>query len=96
MQITLINGYYIDVDDLNYTLKQEYVGKDKDGNSKVSTRVIGYYGKLEHAVDSFLKRNQTSVLGQKSVSMKEYVKSIEQINKDAVRAITSVWERIGV
>ena len=90
MKIELTNGYYIEIDELNHTLKQEYVGKDKDRNSKVSVRVIGYYGKLEHAVDRFVSCNQIGIIGQKSVSMKDYVKMVEDINKKAVNDIMSV------
>ena len=31
MQIILMNGYYIEIDPLNYTLKQKYKGTKKDG-----------------------------------------------------------------
>lgn len=93
MQITLTNGYYIEIDELNHTLKQEYVGKDKDGNSKVAVRVVGYYGKLEHAIKRFLQCNQIGIIGQKSVSMKEYVKMVEDINKKAVNDIMSVLSK---
>lgn len=93
MQITLINGYFIDIDEMNYTLRQEFVGKDKNGNSKVSVRTVGYYGKLEHAIEGFVKRNQIGEFGKKSVSLKEYVKIIEDINKKAVNDIMSVLDK---
>lgn len=36
LKIELINGYYIEVDELNHTLKQRYTGKTKDGQKKRS------------------------------------------------------------
>lgn len=35
--IKLINGYYIEIDPLNYTLRQEYIGKTKEGKEKKGT-----------------------------------------------------------
>lgn len=32
--INLTNGYFIEIDDLNYTLKQRYKGKTKDGEER--------------------------------------------------------------
>ena len=32
--IELINGYFIEVDELNHTLKQRYQGETKDGEKK--------------------------------------------------------------
>ena len=63
MKIELINGYYIEVDALNYTLRQKYEGKTKDGQPKESDRLIGYYGKFEEAIHSFLKRHQMDFIG---------------------------------
>lgn len=95
MQISLANGYYIDVDEFNYTLKRKYAGKSKDGEEKECVKVIGYYGSLKNAVEGFIKHNQIDAMAYTSLNMREYVKIVDQINKDAVRAITSVLEQIG-
>lgn len=38
--IELINGYFIEVDELNHTLKQRYQGETKDGEKKPAERII--------------------------------------------------------
>lgn len=43
VKIELINDYYIEVDELNHTLKQRYMGKNKDGVEKECERIIGYF-----------------------------------------------------
>ena len=91
MKIELINGYYIEVDALNYTLKQRYIGETKDGQPKDSVRVIGYYGKFEEAIHSFLKRNQLDCMADMSMDLDTYVKSIAECNSNAVQAIQKAW-----
>lgn len=95
MEINLANGYYIEIDEFNHTLKRKYAGKTKDGEEKECVKVIGYYGSLKNAVEGFIKHNQIDSMAYTSLNMREYVKIVDQINKDAVRAITSVWEQIG-
>lgn len=91
-KIELTNGYYIDVDDLNNTLKQRYDGKTKDGEIRGAERVIGYYGKIENAIMAYLEHNQNDLLGDAGISIDEYVKQIDKINKESVRAIKRLIE----
>ena len=95
MKIELINGYYIEVDALNYTLKQRYIGETKDGQPKDSVRVIGYYGKFEEAIHSFLKRNQLDCMADMSMDLDTYVKSIAECNLKAVQALQKAWSECG-
>lgn len=93
MKVILTNGYYIEIDGLNHTLKQKYIAERKDGKSKYETeKVCGYYNNLAGAVEKFIKLNQIDLMAQESLEMKEYVKSIEEINKASVKAIKSVLE----
>ena len=59
MIIKLSNGYYIEVDNLNHTLKQTYIGKTKDGKTKECEKVIGYFSSLDNALQRYLIHNQT-------------------------------------
>lgn len=90
--IKLTNGYYIEIDPLNYTLRQEYVGKTKEGQEKKGIRTIGYFSNMKNAVDRFLKMNQVDELRDFSGDFKEYVKKVEEVNKTAVKAICEVLE----
>ena len=87
MQITLTNGYYIDVDERNYTLKQKYEGKTKEDELKVLERTCGYFGELDHAIAEFLKANQLDHGSELAMDMEEYAQFVSQVNKAAVDAI---------
>ena len=89
MQIKLTNGYYIEVEPLNFTLKQKYVS-NKTG--KEAERTFGYFRKLEEALDKFLRLNQIDVLSDMGMGMHDYVKKVEESNRMAVQAIKSVLE----
>lgn len=92
MQIQLINGYYIERDKRNYTLKQKYWGKTKDGGTKEAVKICGHHQNLESAIEDFLTINQVSEMSKLSLDLIEYARMIEESNRNAVRAIQSVIE----
>lgn len=85
--IELTNGYYIEIDELNYTLKQEYNGLTKDGFLRQGVRTRGYFGNLEQALKKFVKLNQINCTDDEILDLNSYVRRIEESNKDAVYAI---------
>ena len=87
MKINLNYGYYIEIDTYNYTLKQKYDGKTRDGQDKDSVRTCGYFGNIRNAIEKYLKLVQIDLLCDEALSLQEYVKSIELINKMAVRGL---------
>ena len=87
MNISLINGYYIDVTQNNFTLKQKYIGTRKDGTKKESVKIISHCGSLEQALELFLRINQVPKEAKMAVDLMEYAYFIEQSNKEAVRAL---------
>lgn len=90
MQINLINGYYIEIDEYNFTLKQKYQGTTKDGTPKESEKICGYFNKLDGAVDKFIKLNQINEMSKLSLDLREYVKKVKELNEKAVKDIMSV------
>jgi hypothetical protein len=87
-KINLTNSFFIEVDDLNHTLKQKFIGKDKEGNEKESERVCGYFGKdIGAAIGKYIRLNQNALLAQEALELEEYVKSIKRINFEAVSVI---------
>lgn len=87
MQIILINGYYIETDNRNFTLKQKYIGTRKDGTKKESVKIISHCGSMEQALDLFLRINQVPKEAKMAVDLMEYAYFIEQSNKEAVQAL---------
>ena len=50
LTIELINDYFIEVDELNHTLKKRYMGTNKKtGEKKPAEKIIGYYKTLKTA-----------------------------------------------
>ena len=87
MQISLINGYYIDVTPNNYTLKQKYIGTRKDGTKKEAVKIISHCGSLEQALEAFLKLYQIDRGARFAVDLMSYADFIAESNKEAVRAL---------
>ena len=88
MIINLTNGFFIEIDDLNHTLKQKYIGEKKDGTKYEAERVCGYFGQdMEGAIARYIKLNQNVLLAQETMELEEYVKSIKRINFEAVSVI---------
>ena len=87
MQIILINGYYIETDNRNFTLKQKYIGTRKDGTRKEAVKIISHCGSLEQALESFLKLYQIDRGARFAVDLMSYADFIKQSNKEAVQAL---------
>ena len=87
MNISLINGYYIDVTPNNFTLKQKYIGTRKDGTKKESVKIISHCGSLEQALELFLRINQVPKEAKIAVDLMAYASLVEQSNKEPVRAL---------
>lgn len=48
--VKLNYGYYIEIDQLNYTLRQQYIGQKRTGEEKEAVRTYGYYGNIRDAM----------------------------------------------
>ena len=95
MHINLINGFYIETDNRNFTLKQKYIGKRKDGTKKESVKIISHCGSLEQALELFLRINQVPKEAKIAVDLMAYASLVEQSNKEAVRALKREIEVCG-
>ena len=93
-KIELINDYYIEVDPLNYTLKQRFKGSDKAGNPKDSERTIGYYGTVTHAVEEMIKHYCKDVTKDFSGDLKRYAEIVDSVGKLATIELKDVLEGI--
>jgi len=92
MRIELLNGYYVDVDTLNFVLKQTYVSKKKDGSEVESERTVGYYGHLKGAIEQYLRETQNKDNATETIM--RYVERIEKSNKSLASTLERLWTRI--
>lgn len=100
MKIKLLNNYLIEIEPLNYILKQSYTAK----NGKEAEKVHGYFPNLADAVEWFLKLNQLDEAmalvvkdGENEekipvLPFADYVYFVEKINKAAMDAITGIMK----
>lgn len=90
MKILLGNGYFVEIDSMNHTLKQKYMGADKQGAEKEYEKTHGYFSNLESAVERYLFLNQIDSMADSSIEMKEYLELVRVANENAVKAFKEV------
>lgn len=79
--IELFDGYFVEIDPLNYTLKQRYKGKTASGAEREGFRIFGYYPNLKSALKRFSDLIRVDKIKGMSVSLNEYIKAIENADK---------------
>lgn len=94
--ITLKNGYYIEVDPLNYTLRQKYTGETKSGQKKDAFRTLGHFGNMESAIRKYIEFTRLDVLDGERLTLEEYVDSIQKINAIALQGLREELRRFPV
>lgn len=92
MKILLGNGYFVEIDSMNHTLKQGYIGTDKQGKEKEYEKTHGYFSSLESAIERYLFLNQIDSMADLSVDMKHYLELVRVANENAVQAFKEVME----
>lgn len=78
VKIELINDYYIEVDELNHTLKQRYIGKDREGFEKECERIIGYFPDVQACLERLFKLVVLDEKDKTVISLKEYAERVEK------------------
>ena len=94
--ITLKNGYYIEIDPLNYTLRQKYTGETKSGEKKETFRTLGHFGNVESAIRKYIELTRLDVLDGERLTLEEYADSIQKINAIALQGIQEKLRRFPV
>lgn len=79
--IELIGDYFIEVDELNHTLKKRYVGKTKDGEEKHAEKIIGYYKTPQDCVERIVRLIPLDENDGRVIPMREYAEQAEKAFK---------------
>jgi hypothetical protein len=77
--VNLINGYVVDVDPLNYTLKKATGGTDKQGNP--TYRTYSYHGSLKQAIKACVSLIQKEKLDNGAFTLQEAIEVLNQSQK---------------
>ena len=88
MIIKLIDGYYIETDELNFMLKEKYVGKDLKGKPKEQHKTIGYYNSVFHALQGLIKYE--SLTSDSKLEIKEYIEIQKELNDTLIREFKNI------
>ena len=79
VKIELVNNYFIEVDELNHTLKQRYKGTDKEGNAKEDCeRTIGYFPDVQACLERLVRLIPLDENAKTVISLKEYAELAEK------------------
>lgn len=81
VKLELIEGYFVEADEMNYTLKKRYIGTDKNGDNKDAEKVIGYYKSVQDCLERIIRlipldKNEGTV-----ISLREYAEAAEKAFK---------------
>lgn len=76
--VELINDYFVEIDSYNHTLKQRYIGEDKEGNKKQSERTIGHYKDIFGCLEALVRKIPLDENDGRVISLKEYAEAAER------------------
>lgn len=91
-KIELRDGYFIEVDEMNATLKKRYIGKSKDGVEKEMVKTIGYYPKPIDAIERFICLNRLDKMDGMELSISEYVNELKKADKEVIEFLKQMGE----
>ena len=81
-KIELIEDYFIEVDELNHTLKKRYMATDKKtGEKKPAEKIIGYYKNTQDCVERFVRLVCLNEIQGTVISLREYAEQAEKAFK---------------
>ena len=81
-KIELIDDYFIEVDELNHTLKKRYMATDKKtGEKKPAEKIIGYYKNTQDCVERFVRLVCLNEIQGTVISLREYAEQAEKAFK---------------
>ena len=91
--VELQDGYFVEIDSLNHTLRQRYAGQDKDGNEKESVRTIGYFGDMKQCVKALLERYPRELSEKAQISFDEYLELLDKAYTRSEQLVNSLGKR---
>ena len=82
LTIELIENYFIEVDEMNHTLKKRYMRTDKKtGEKKLAEKTIGYYKNPQDCVERIVRLIPLDENDGTVISLREYAEAAEKAFK---------------
>lgn len=80
--VELIEGYFVEIDSLNHTLKKRYIGKNKKtGEDKEYEKIIGYYKNLPDCIERLVRLIPIDENDNTAITLREYAEASERAFK---------------
>ena len=80
--VNLVNGYFVEEDDMQCTLKQYFSGKDKHGNKKLSVRLVGYFRTMPDCIEEVVKQSGLDATDGMTLSLMEYCNQLKRNDEE--------------
>lgn len=91
--VELIEGYFVEIDSLNHTLKKRYIGKNKNtGEDKQSEKIIGYYKNLPDCIERLVRLIPIDENNNTAITLREYAEASER----AFKRVEKLSEKLSI
>lgn len=86
-KVMLSDGYSVEIDPLNFALKQKRKITGRDGKEKTAEKVIGYYGSLQQCVEKIIQCRQLDDMAGMEIPIERYVLMVANSNRKTLEEI---------
>lgn len=88
--IRIDDTYFVDVDELIYTLKKKRIGKNKNGEEIEAETTLGYYSSLQKALTAAMKYDTMIKLSEEVYALKEAISIANEVSDRFSRLLDGV------
>lgn len=85
--IKIDDTYFVDVDELIYTLKKKRIGKNKNGEEIETSTTLGYYSSLKSALTAAMKYDTMIKLSEEVYTLIEAINIANEVSDRFSRLI---------
>lgn len=86
-KVMLSDGYSVEIDPLNFTLKQKRKITGQDGKEKTVEKIVGYYGSLQQCVEKIIQCKQLDDMAGMEIPIDRYVLMAANSNRKTLEEI---------
>ena len=88
--IRIDDTYFVDVDELIYTLKKKRIGKNKKGDEIETATTLGYYSDLKKALTAAMTYDTMIKLSEGDYTLTEAISIVNEVSDRFSRLIDEV------
>lgn len=88
--IKIDDTYFVDVDELIYTLKKKRIGKNKKGEEIETETTLGYYSSLKSALTAAMKYDTMIKLSEGEYTLTEAISIVNEVSDRFSRLLDEV------